>query len=557
MPSKLWPRECPHAVCPSHTTGEHGRKQKFTKGGLSKHRKIQHRVEGEEGKERCSAMWCEECDRLSEQQHTGASIPCKDIVNIRKRHRRALKRKSAVEHQVKEGGGDTDKDGAVLQKDGLSLAPDARGAAEALENVSRKVGKKRGPKEKPIEQLTPRGKRRRLSAASPGKVLSDDELLKELEERMRRSGRFRKKCIQSLVQRKSAEECVRLCDRADLTQLQYQELRNASEYFAAEHVSKNDMSDARLRMNRGLAKLLHIEDCEHEKVQGGFLSVARSIEFVLNKLEPTSITPEKLKIKIMVDARPEGFGKHRISTLLGYQLLGMGMTLGSSKTVHPLAIFQCGEERELLKAAAPDLFDELGAIVRNKHIVVRGQEVPAEIVLGFDLAATWHMLDFKTGDCPYCMCDTKARKTGKECEERTCFGPESAIPGLCGKSFVFCTLHMLLRIMESLLERLFDKGLHKYLHKGKRIKDRNRLAQMRTVLAKHDLNFSLTKIDDDTIFNIQGMDGNKARKLLDKAELIVPEMDDNPITLELWLSFRMLLDFLNHGPRCDGMAFGT
>ena len=195
-------------------------------------------------------MWCEECDRLSEQQRTGASIPCKDIVNIRKRHRRALKRKSAVEHQVKEGGGDTDEDEAVVQKDGLSLGPDARGAAEALENVSRKIGKKRGPKEKPIEQLTPRGKRRRLSATCPGKVLSDDELIEQLEKRMRRSGRFRKKCIQTVVQRKSADECVRLCDRADLTQLQYQELRNASEYFAAEHVSKNDMSDAKATLHQ-------------------------------------------------------------------------------------------------------------------------------------------------------------------------------------------------------------------------------------------------------------------------------------------------------------------
>ena len=46
--------------------------------------------------------------------------------------------------EVKEGGG-ADEDGAVVQKDGLDLGPDARGAAEALQNLSRKIGKKRTP----------------------------------------------------------------------------------------------------------------------------------------------------------------------------------------------------------------------------------------------------------------------------------------------------------------------------------------------------------------------------------------------------------------------------
>merc|ERR1712188_48487 len=153
-----------------------------------------------------------------------------------------------------------------------------------------------------------------------------------------------------------------------------------------------------------------------------------------------------------------------------------------------------------------------------------------EILLGLDLAATWHMLDFRRGDCPYCMCDVKKRKRMEKCEKRTQYGSNTAIPGLNADCFVFCTLHMLLRVMESLIERLFDKGYHVYLTKTGKIKSATRLAQMQALL-----------------LDIQGMDGATGRKVLDAAEKLVPEMDEDPITLQIWIQFRSLIDFLNHG----------
>lgn len=60
----------------------------------------------------------------------------------------------------------------------------------------------------------------------------------------------------------------------------------------------------------------------------------KSLLFFLCKLRDTRNTVrgrEKVRVKLMVDARPEGFGKKGTSTLIGFPLLDYGMTPGSSK----------------------------------------------------------------------------------------------------------------------------------------------------------------------------------------------------------------------------------
>ena len=46
-----------------------------------------------------------------------------------------------------------------------------------------------------------------------------------------------------------ARECVQVCDRADLTQAQYQALRNESAWFAAEFVSQDELCNAKVTMD--------------------------------------------------------------------------------------------------------------------------------------------------------------------------------------------------------------------------------------------------------------------------------------------------------------------
>ena len=498
---------------------------------------------------------------------TGAWAPRSDHARVRENERKRRMRKAAAEAACAEVQAAADAmetviEGAMITSADSVEEDQSGGDNKENDSVDEVVGSKRGRKHTPWSQLSARSKRRRRGSLKEVLLTINDEAIAEvlvtdrpgvvLEAVKMGQGAQRKAVLDACVGKKlTGRECVTMADRCDMTHAQYQMCRNESAGFSQQTVNRNAMAKAKAEWNDELERDLGVKEVSARGLSGAYLDLVKALEFVLQQIESTGrrvhFTNDKLRVKVMVDARPETFGKKRSSTLVGIQLLDLDLVLGSSSTVFPVGIFQCGEDRERLKTAAPELWETMRCLVAGKKLLWREESVEVEILLGLDLAATWHMLDFRRGDCPYCMCDVKKRKRMEKCEKRTQYGSNTAIPGLNADCFVFCTLHMLLRVMESLIERLFDKGYHVYLTKTGKIKSATRLAQMQALLARLHLNFSVTKANDETQLDIQGMDGATGRKVLDAAEKLVPEMDEDPITLQIWIQFRSLIDFLNHG----------
>ena len=228
------------------------------------------------------------------------------------------------------------------------------------------------------------------------------------------------------------------------------------------------MTDERTRKDSQLCEKLGIQTiCVGEgdaQFTGCSVDFDKAIRFALDLAKSEGIkVPSKLSVKLIADGREVGSTS---SVLWGMQIMNKQMkyNLGSCHSVFPFAILGCGEDRSRMLEAIPDLIAQWNAYAskKKKKLLWDGQKIRISLFTALDLKSAWEFLDFggirASEKCPYCHCSQAQRHGLQTASERTAFGDDAIIK--CDPHrVIFCTLHMLPRNAELLLERVVDRSM--------------------------------------------------------------------------------------------------
>jgi hypothetical protein len=177
----------------------------------------------------------------------------------------------------------------------------------------------------------------------------------------------------------------------------------------------------------------------------------------------------------------------------------------------------------------------------KKRVLERRHKI--SFVLTTDLSSCWVIFNFagshSRGNCIYCDVDraadrgvlTKKWATWSRVPAlTTCFG----VPAT---SYVFCTLHALLRVIEFLMQWVFEK-----VADGKKLNDLYRI--MTTDLG---VGFKLYTDKKDNV-RVQSYNGGQCAKILANVEKIVGLVaDDQGRIVHIWIEFRRIFEDIQSG----------
>lgn len=262
------------------------------------------------------------------------------------------------------------------------------------------------------------------------------------------------------------------------------------------------------------------------------------------------VIPEKTRWKFSLDAREVG-GQQQV--MVGVTPMDLDLPVNSCFSVLPLALYVGDESNEGFHDQVAPLAEEMEALEDNGIIFSHNCSTRPEFVMSADLKSCWAIYGFggvfAQEQCPYCSIQRKERHRYGACTSitRTLADFPKAVVSIPPQKFLFCSLHMLLRVVDYLWLKLVT-----VIRANSRTRKRN-LKKLEEILVRHGLKFKYYEFEDangNKQWEVGSFTGKQCRKLLEYAATEICSLDSSEdgrsgLTYDCWSKFWTLWKRLN------------